>query len=104
MPFGLAPLTCIGLHFAMTEGPLVLATLLRRFHFEIDATQEIAEDDFATPRPRGGVPAIVDAGPKRDLALAERDQHGFTCAAFDVVTDRQDRVGQFLRRSLSDPL
>ena len=59
LPFGLGPRICIGLHFAMLEGPIVLATLLRRYAFDIDASREIVEDDFATPRPRGGVPAVV---------------------------------------------
>jgi cytochrome P450 len=49
------------MHFALMEGPIVLATLLRRFAFEIDATHEIVEDEFATLRPRGGVPAVVRA-------------------------------------------
>ena len=52
---------CIGIHFAMLEGPIVLATLLRRWSFDIDATKTITEDDFATLRPKGGVPATVRA-------------------------------------------
>lgn len=61
LPFSAGPRFCIGMHFAMMEGPIVLATLLRRYRFEIDPTREIVEDDFATLRPRGGVPAIVRA-------------------------------------------
>ena len=61
LPFSAGPRFCIGMHFAMMEGPIVLATLLRRFRFEIDPTREIVEDDFATLRPRGGVPAVVRA-------------------------------------------
>lgn len=61
LPFSAGPRFCIGMHFAMMEGPIVLATLLRRFRFELDATREIVEDDFATLRPRGGVPAVVRA-------------------------------------------
>jgi cytochrome P450 len=61
LPFSAGPRFCIGMHFAMMEGPIVLATLLRRFRFEIDRTREIVEDDFATLRPRGGVPAVVRA-------------------------------------------
>jgi cytochrome P450 len=61
LPFSAGPRFCIGMHFAMMEGPIVLATLLRRFRFEIDPNREIVEDDFATLRPRGGVPAVVRA-------------------------------------------
>lgn len=59
LPFSAGPRFCIGMHFAMMEGPIVLATLLRRFRFEIDPALTIVEDDFATLRPRGGVPAVV---------------------------------------------
>jgi cytochrome P450 len=61
LPFGAGPRLCIGTHFALMEGPLVLATLLRRFRFDIDPHRVIEEDDFATLRPRGGVPAVVRA-------------------------------------------
>ncbi len=59
LPFGAGPRVCIGQHFAMMEGPIVLATLLSRLRFEIDPTRTVEPDDFATLRPRGGVPAIV---------------------------------------------
>jgi cytochrome P450 len=59
LPFSAGPRVCIGMHFAMMEGPIVLATLLRRWQFEIDPHKTIHEDDFATLRPKGGVPAIV---------------------------------------------
>lgn len=61
LPFSAGPRFCIGMHFAMMEGPIVLATLLRRWRFEIDPARTIEEDDFATLRPKGGVPAIVRA-------------------------------------------
>lgn len=61
LPFSAGPRFCIGIHFAMMEGPIVLATLLRRWSFDIDPRKTIKEDDFATLRPKGGVPAIVRA-------------------------------------------
>jgi cytochrome P450 len=61
LPFSAGPRFCIGIHFAMMEGPIVLATLLRRWRFEIDPAREIVEDDFATLRPRGGVPVVIRA-------------------------------------------
>lgn len=59
LPFGAGPRFCIGVHFAMMEGPIVLATLLRRWRFERNAEQTIEWDNFATLRPRGGVPMQV---------------------------------------------
>ncbi len=61
LPFGAGPRFCIGMHFAMMEGPIVLATLLARFRFEIEPGLTIVEDDFATLRPKHGVPAIARA-------------------------------------------
>jgi len=62
IPFGVGPRVCIGNHFALMEGPIVLATLMRNLRFEIDASRTIEAETFATLRPRGGVPAVVRRG------------------------------------------
>jgi cytochrome P450 len=59
LPFGEGPRVCIGNHFALLEGPIVLATLMRRARFEIDPHRVTEPEFFATLRPRGGVPATV---------------------------------------------
>ncbi|MGH7295770.1 MAG: cytochrome P450 [Polyangiaceae bacterium] len=59
IPFGVGPRVCIGNHFALMEGPIVLATLMRHMRFDVDATRTIEADAFATLRPKGGVPAIA---------------------------------------------
>jgi cytochrome P450 len=59
IPFGVGPRVCIGNHFALMEGPIVLATIMRNVKLEIDATRTIEADAFATLRPKGGVPAVV---------------------------------------------
>jgi cytochrome P450 len=62
IPFSDGPRVCIGLHFAMIEAPLVLATLLQRADFELARGAEIAAThDSATLRPKGGVPMRVKA-------------------------------------------
>jgi cytochrome P450 len=59
LPFGIGPRVCIGNHFALMEGPIVLATILRNVKVEVDAPHEIVPDLVATLRPKGGVPAFV---------------------------------------------
>lgn len=61
LPFGLGPRFCIGMHFALMEGPIVLAQLLRRWRFDVDTTREPTPDDYATLRPMGGVRATIRA-------------------------------------------
>ncbi len=59
IPFGVGPRVCIGNSFALIEGPLVLATLMRTLTFDINPRRSIEPDSFATLRPKGGVPARV---------------------------------------------
>jgi cytochrome P450 len=59
MPFGVGPRVCIGNAFALMEGPIVMATLMRNLHVDINPARVIEPDAFATLRPKGGVPAVV---------------------------------------------
>ncbi len=59
IPFGAGPRVCIGIHFAMLEGPIVMATLMRLARIETDPARVIEPQLFATLRPGGGVPAKV---------------------------------------------
>ena len=61
LPFSAGPRTCIGNLFALMEGPIVLATILRRVELELTSDAVIEPDSSATLRPRGGVPMRVTA-------------------------------------------
>jgi cytochrome P450 len=59
IPFSAGPRTCIGNHFALMEGPIVLATLLQHADFELAPDVTIEPEASATLRPRGGMPMRV---------------------------------------------
>jgi cytochrome P450 len=61
LPFSAGPRTCIGNLFALMEGPIVLATILRRVDLELTSQAVIEPEAYATLRPRGGVPMRVTA-------------------------------------------
>jgi cytochrome P450 len=55
-PFGTGPRVCIGNHFALLEGPLVLATLLRQCRLEpVDDVPVEPDPIAATMRPLGAI-------------------------------------------------
>ncbi|APR79305.1 Cytochrome P450 family protein [Minicystis rosea] len=65
-PFSGGPRTCIGNHFALMEGPIVLATILDRLDLALTSNAEVLPDDSATLRPKGGVAMRVTAVHHRD--------------------------------------
>ncbi|MDW8283582.1 MAG: cytochrome P450 [Myxococcales bacterium] len=58
-PFSAGPRICLGIHFALMEGPLVLATLLQRATFTLTTDAPIEPEANATLRPGGGLPMRV---------------------------------------------
>lgn len=56
IPFGSGPRICIGMHFALTELTLVLATIARSYRMALpDGAREVVPDPLITLHPRGGI-------------------------------------------------
>ena len=72
MPFGAGPRICIGNHFALMEGHLLLATLAQRVTFELVPGQDIRPDPKVTTRPRGDIQMVVHRRGDTDRPVAAR--------------------------------
>jgi cytochrome P450 len=70
MPFGGGARICIGNHFALMEGQLVLAHLAQHFRFEPAGNQPVVPDALITLRPKHGLPMYVRA--RRPATLEKR--------------------------------
>ena len=60
MPFGAGSRVCIGNHFALMEGQLILAALAQRLRFDpLPGARRVDTEPLVTLRPRGGLPMRV---------------------------------------------
>ena len=60
LPFGGGPRICIGSHFALMEGQILLATLAQRVTFHLVPGQRIEPEPLITLRPRHGIRMTVE--------------------------------------------
>ena len=58
-PFGGGPRICIGMQFALIEGPLVLATILQRYRIQLVPDHPVEPDATCTLRPKHGLKVIL---------------------------------------------
>lgn len=49
-PFSAGPRSCIGQNFAMLEAKIMLALIIRQFHFELEPGQNLAPEIVVTMR------------------------------------------------------
>jgi cytochrome P450 len=55
MPFGAGSRICIGNHFALMEGHILLATILQRVRLELASRKPVGTEALITLRPKDGV-------------------------------------------------
>ena len=68
IPFGAGPRVCIGMAFAMQEGIILLANLLRAFRFDLVDGHRVMPQQRVTLRPRGGMKMHAKRrGPAEDI-------------------------------------
>src|SRR5574338_1414038 len=59
MPFGAGHRTCVGNHFAMIEGPLLLALIAQRYELDLEPGYDVEPEVAVTVRPEDGLEMIV---------------------------------------------
>ncbi|RME11382.1 MAG: cytochrome P450 [Bacteroidetes bacterium] len=61
MPFGAGPRKCIGNHFALTEGTLLLAAIASRYNLRLVPDHPVERQVAITMRPKYGMKMIVES-------------------------------------------
>lgn len=59
VPFGGGPRTCVGIHFALQELVVLLATLAQRYRVEVANLHQHKVSALLTLRPKNGLPVVV---------------------------------------------
>lgn len=72
IPFSAGPRTCIGNHFALMEGPLVLATILHHADLSLVDPRGTVPEPLATLRPKGGIDMRVTLRTPRPASIEAR--------------------------------
>ncbi len=60
LPFGGGPRRCVGLRFALMSGPLLMATLARRFRLRLKPGHPVEELARLNLAPRYGMPMLIE--------------------------------------------
>ena len=55
VPFGAGPRKCLGVHFALVEMVLVVASVARRFRFQLTFDGDLIAEPFVSLTPKGGL-------------------------------------------------
>jgi cytochrome P450 len=59
-PFGAGPRVCIGNNFAMMKATLLLASVMQKFHIELDPQHDVVIEPSITLRPKNGIRVRVE--------------------------------------------
>jgi Cytochrome P450 len=82
LPFGAGPRKCIGSTFALQEATLVLASIVKRFRFQLKPGHPVWPMLRVTLRPANGMPMII----------AERSTDARATGSSDEFTRQQRRT------------
>ncbi len=84
LPFSAGPRICLGIHFAYMEAPLVLATMMKRYRFELLAPD--VPEPSATLRPKHGVRVRLKRRERSGRARQGRGERGGALSSEDAST------------------
>ncbi len=76
LPFGAGPRKCIGSTFALQEATLVLASLVKHFHFQLRPGHAVWPMLRVTLRPANGLPMIIGQRSSSERSSRGRHQAG----------------------------